>query len=604
MTKLNCLSAFMLVCCLQSTFSQTTDKRFTGLDTAFARVLKDWKTAGFAVAVVEKNKLVYSKGFGFRDFENKMPVTPSTLFAIGSCTKAFTSSLLGLLVKDGLLDLDKPVTNYLPELKFYNDAMNNNITARDMMCHRTGLPRHDGSWYSFPSTRDSLIQRIRYLEPTAGIREIYQYNNFMFLAQGVLAEKLYKSKWEQLVKSKIFDSLGMTQTNFSVKDMEKSSDAAKGYYVKKDSVITKLDYYNIDAMGPAGSINSNVTELSNWVITWINGGKFNGKQVLPASYVTQAMSSQMVSGSGVPDKENPDIHLSTYGFGWGMSSYRGHYRVQHGGNIDGFSANITFYPSDSIGIIVLVNQNASTVPGIVRNMLSDRALQLARTDWNGFNKRAADKAKAAEKEASKAVSAGKKNEGPASHPLKNYDGLYSHPGYGTIDISVERDSLFAKLPNTKVWLRHLFFDIFESYEVDKQTGIDTSEKSNSPLQFNMNMAGDITSLSLEMQPGLKPLIFNRTPRSAPLTAADLQKYVGEYELMGMVVKAEIRNSNVLYFVVPGQPDYETIYIGNHEFKLKALDGFSVKFELTAAGQVTAANFIQPNGIFKATKKTK
>ena len=221
--------------------AQPPDKRFAGLDTAFARVLKDWKAAGFAVAVIEKNKIVYSKGFGYRDMEKKLPVTPATLFAIGSCTKAFTSSLLGLLEKEGKLELEKPVRNYLPELKFYNDVMNDQITVKDLMCHRTGLPRHDLSWYFFTTTRDSLIQRIRYQEPTAGIREVYQYNNFMFLAQGVLAEKLYNRKWEQLIKEKFFDSLGMMSSNFSVKDMERSNDAAIGYYVKKDSIIDKLD---------------------------------------------------------------------------------------------------------------------------------------------------------------------------------------------------------------------------------------------------------------------------------------------------------------------------------------------------------------------------
>ncbi len=239
---------FILFITGQPAFSQNNDKRFAGLDTTFNRVLKDWKAVGFAVAVVEKNKIVYSKGAGFRDLEKKLPVTPNTLFAIGSCTKAFTASLIGLLQKDNKLEYDKPVRNYLPELKFFNDAMNDGVTVRDMMCHRTGLPRHDYSWYLFPTTRDSLIQRIRYLEPTAAIRQQWQYNNFMFLAQGVLAEKLFGEKWEQLVKEKILDSLGMKTTNFSVSDMEKSNDAAAGYYVRKDSLVTKMEYYNLDAM--------------------------------------------------------------------------------------------------------------------------------------------------------------------------------------------------------------------------------------------------------------------------------------------------------------------------------------------------------------------
>ena len=166
----------------------------------------------------------------------------------------------------------------------------------------------------------------------------------------------------------------MNSSNFSVHDLAKMSDASLGYVAFKDSIIKKTDYYDINAMGPAGSINSNVNEMANWVITWINGGKFNGKEILPSNYVNQAMSSQMVVGAALPDKEVPDAFLSNYGFGWFLSSYRGHYRVEHGGNIDGFSASTSFFPSDSIGIIVLTNQNGSAVPGIVRNTIADRYL--------------------------------------------------------------------------------------------------------------------------------------------------------------------------------------------------------------------------------------
>jgi len=570
------------------------------LDTAFNRVLKDWKAAGFAVAVVEKNKIVYSKGAGFRDFEKKIPVTSNTLFAIGSCTKAFTASLIGLLEKDNKLEYDKPVRNYLPELKFYTDAMNDQVTVRDMMCHRTGLPRHDFSWYLFPTTRDSLIYRIRYMEPTAAVREKWQYNNFMFLAQGVLAEKLFGQKWEQLVKEKFFEPLGMKSSNFSVLDMEKNGDASLGYMVFKDSVVMKMDYYNIDAMGPAGSINSSVNDMANWVITWINGGKFNGKEILPGQYVTEAMSSQMTTGGALPDKETPDIHLSNYGFGWSISSYRGHYRVQHGGNIDGFSAMTCFFPSDSIGIIVLTNQNGSTVPAIVRNIIADRMLNLPRKDWNG-NLLAADrKAKADAKEANKNKTAPTKIEGQRTHPLKDYEGLYAHPGYGTLDIFSRNDSLFAKVSNKNFWFKHAHYDVFNVFEIDKKLGIDTTD-DNTAFQFQMNRAGEITWVEAELQPGLKPLQFMKTPKAAPVDSAQLKKYEGEYELGGVTAKVYLK-SNVLYVFVPGQPEYETIPAGNHEFKLKVLPGYSVKFEVNDKGDVTALNFIQPNGTFKAKRK--
>ena len=594
--------SFLLVLfiCQQPSFCQSVDKRFAGLDTAFNRVLKDWKAAGFAVAVVEKNKIVYSKGAGFRDFEKKIPVTPNTLFAIGSCTKAFTASLIGLLEKDNKLEYDKPVRDYLPELKFYTDAMNDQVTVRDMMCHRTGLPRHDFSWYLFPTTRDSLIYRIRYMEPTAAVREKWQYNNFMFLAQGVLAEKLFGQKWEQLVKEKFFEPLGMKSSNFSVLDMEKNGDASLGYMVFKDSVVMKMDYYNIDAMGPAGSINSSVNDMANWVITWINGGKFNGKEILPGQYVTDAMSSQMTTGGALPDKETPDIHLSNYGFGWSISSYRGHYRVQHGGNIDGFSAMTCFFPSDSIGIIVLTNQNGSTVPAIVRNIIADRMLNLPRKDWNG-NLLAADrKAKADAKEANKNKTAPTKIEGQRTHPLKDYEGLYANPGYGTLDIFSRNDSLFAKVSNKNFWFKHAHYDVFNVFEIDKKLGIDTTD-DNTAFQFQMNRAGEITWVEAELQPGLKPLQFMKTPKAAPVDSAQLKKYEGEYELGGVTAKVYLK-SNVLYVFVPGQQEYETIPTGNHEFKLKVLSGYSLKFEVNDKGEVTALNFIQPNGTFKAKRK--
>ena len=590
-----CLSANKII-------AQPGDKRFAGLDTTFNRILKDWKAVGFAVAVVEKNKIVYSRGAGFRDLEKKLPVTPNTLFAIGSCTKAFTSSLIGLLQKDGLIDYDKPVRDYLPELKFFNDAMNDYVTVRDMMCHRTGLPRHDYSWYSFPTTRDSLIYRVRFLEPTAAVREKWQYNNFMFTAQGVIAEKLFHQKWEDLIKEKIFTSLGMTGSNFSVNDMMKSADASIGYEVKKDSIIKKMEYFNIDAMGPAGSINSNVTDMAQWVSVWINGGKFNGKEVLPGQYVTEATSSQMVSGSGLPDNENPDIHFSAYGFGWSISSYRGHYRVQHGGNIDGFSALTCFFPSDSIGIVVLSNQNGSVVPAIVRNILADRMLGLQRKDWNGSQKKATAKAIADAKAADKTKTTPPVINAPFTHALKDYDGLYTNPGYGTMDISLKGDSLFVNLKRSQFWLRHSRYDNFELLNVDKNDGIDTTAGGGTMVQFVLNKAGEIESLECELQGGVKAIVFRRNPRMVPLKAEELKKFVGDYELAGYTAKVYLKNENILYVFIPGQPEYETVPTGNNEFKLKVLSGYSVKFEVDDKGVVTGVSFIQPNGTFKAKKK--
>lgn len=576
---------------------------FAGLDTAFQRVLKDRKAAGFAVAVVSKDKILYSKGFGYRDYENKISVTANTLFAIGSCTKAFTASLIGLLNKEGKVDYDKPAREYLPELHFFNDDLNDHVTLRDMMCHRTGLPRHDFSWYLFnSSSKDSLLQRVQYQEPTAPLRQTWQYNNFMFLAQGVIAEKLTGKSWEENVQENIFTPLGMRSSNLAIADLKKSKEAAVGYSIYKDSIIKKMDYYDISGMAPAGSINSNVTDMANWVMTWINGGKFNGKEILPAGYVQQAMSSQMVINAALPDKEIPDAYLANYGFGWMITSYRGHYRVEHGGNIDGFSASTCFFPSDSIGIIVLTNQNASAVTGIVRNIIADRLLHIKQIDWNGRANAAEQKAKKTAEETEKNMSTNKVANTKPSHAIRDYTGLFNNRGYGTFEIINRNDSLIMLLQNGDTWLRHYHYDVFEVLGIDKEDGIDTTTKENLKIQFHTSPAGDITSVSMPLQPGLDDIVFTRKPKEKEMSKEELTAYTGEYELRpGTNAKFYVKGETTLYAFIEGQPEYELMATGKDKFELKILNGYSVQFERDELGKITAVIFVQPNGKFKAKK---
>lgn len=575
-----------------------------GIDTLLERILKERKGAGFAVAVVNQNKILYAKGFGYRDYEKKLPVTPNTLFAIGSCSKAFTSLLIGLLQKDGKVEYDKPVRDYLPELKFFNNEMNNNITLRDMMSHRTGLPRHDYSWYLFnTSSRDSMLQRIQYQEPTAPLRQRWQYNNFMFLAQASVAEKLTGQSWEKNIKEKILVPLGMTASNVSIAELKQSAEPSLGYTVYKDSIIKKTDYYDINAMSPAGSINSSVTDMAKWVMCWINGGKVNGKEVFPAVYMKEAMSSQMITSAALPTKERQDVFISNYGFGWFLASYRGHYRVEHGGNIDGFSASTSFFPTDSIGIIVLSNQNASAITGLVRNSIADRLLKEKPIDWLGERMAADAKARKDAKEAEAKAESNQKKGTQPSHAMKDYDGLYHHPGYGTAEVMTTNDSLFMLVPGKKMWLRHYHYDVFQTLFIDNKEGIDTTYKDPFKIQFTMNEAGDINAIQMQFEDELKPMEFARKPRPKELSKDELKKYEGSYELgPGVEAKFYIKGEKTLYAFIEGQPEYELVPTDKNTFVIKVLSGYSVKFEENEKGEVTAASFIQPNGTFKAKKK--
>lgn len=589
---------------VQGQKTKKQEDKLAGIDTSLQRLLTDWKCAGFAVAVVQKDKIIYSKGFGLRDVNNNLPVTPNTIFAIGSSTKAFTSTLIGDLVVDKELDITKPIKHYLPALDFYNNTMNNEIKVQDLMCHITGLPRHDYSWYLFSSNnRDSLLARVKYQEPSYGVREKWQYNNFMFLAQGMLAEKMYGKTWEALIKEKILDSLDMKETVFKNDELKQFADVSIGYGLKNDSIIKALPYYNIDAFGPAGSIKSSVTDISKWLMAWINGGKYKGRQVVPPAHYTNAIVSHAIVSGNVPKTELADVHLSNYGYGWFISSYKGHYRVDHGGNIDGFSANVAFFPTDSIGIVVLTNQDGSAVTSLARNLIADKILGLKYYDWSGI--RLAEKAKNKAKETDtkkEAVSNRKLNTKP-THRLQDFEGIYSHKGYGSFEVSVMNDSLFAFFPNgDKVWLSHYHYNIFSPFDVDIQEGIDTAQDIPIKMQFLMSDAGEISSASFAFEPSLpKPLEFERKAKVKEVAANELEKYVGDYELSGTTVKVYIKDNKTLFVLVPGQPDYELNNVAENKFALKVAAGFYVQFEVVD-GKTKSLTFLQPNGNFKANKK--
>lgn len=572
------------------------DKRLAGLDTFALKVLKDWNAAGVSIAVVEKGKVVYTGGFGHRDFENKLPVTENTLFAIGSCTKAFTASILGMLVKEEKVDLDKPVRNYLPELKFKNEYTNDHATLRDMMCHRTGLPRHDMSWYASWASRSELLERIQYFDPTTELRAKWQYNNFMFLAQGVVIEKLTGKSWEENMKERIFKPLGMDNTNLSTKDLEKSNDRSLAF-VSTDSTLKAIPYRNIDAMGPAGSVNSSANDMAKWLITWINGGKYNGKEIIPSTYVNQAMTTQMATGGGLPGVENPDVHTSGYGLAWGISSYRGHYRVEHGGGIDGFITTTGFFPSDSIGIFVVSNQGGVT--SSIRNYIADKMLKLSYRNWNKMQLDAARKAKEAAKSVVKSDSLTRKFNTNPSHDLKDFAGIYTSPGYGSIEIIFKDGKLASQFNNIPIQIEHYHYDQFKAYSKDPAL----EDTEGSLFSFHLNGKGDVDKLTVPFEDGVKDIEFEKEQKTIRVNLSELKKYEGEYELApGVNAKFYTKNENTLYAFIEGQPEYELVPTDKNKFNLKVLKGYSVQFEENEKGEITSVSFVQPNGTFKAPKK--
>ena len=323
------------------------------------------------------------------------------------------------------------------------------------------------------------------------------------MLQGVIAERITEKSWGKNIKESLFKPLEMTSSSTSTNALKNNSQAAIGYYFE-DGITTKIDYFDLIAIEPAGAINSSVTDISKWMMAWLNKGMYNDKQVLPSSYVKAAMSSQMVKSGFLPRKFDPSTFMSNYGYGWDIGSYKGHYRVDHSGNIEGFSATIALYPSDSLGIVILTNQNRSGIPQTVRNIVADRLLDTPETeDWTArFEKLVKYQTKVQELKA--IVSTAK-----PVYPLKSYTGTYTHKGYGTFEVVKENDSLFAKFPSKTLWLNPVHPNVFDTYYfIDNK--VEAKYKDTSII-FSTTIDGEISGSEIKLERTLDPIKFSRTP---------------------------------------------------------------------------------------------
>ncbi|MGE0129840.1 MAG: serine hydrolase [Blastocatellales bacterium] len=475
--------------------------RLNGFDGFVEQVMKDWKVPGLAVAVVKDGKVVYAKGFGHRDAGKGLKVTPDTLFAIGSCSKAFTATAMAILADEGKLDWDKPVRNYLPDLTLHDAYATEHIRPRDLVSHQSGLPRHDLVWYGSPLSRKEIFERLRYLEPSRPLHARYQYNNLMFLAAGVLIERISGSTWEEFVRKRILDPLEMKTSNFSVNDSRKAADFSLPYGEVKGEV-KEIPFRNIDAVGPAGSINSSVNEMSRWLLMQLGKGKFNGRQIASEKSLAETHTPQIVAGG---DLKYDESFYSSYAMGWGVTSYRGHPSLSHGGGIDGFTSQVRFLPKDQLGVVVLTN-SASPASGLIASNAVDRMLGLSEAPWARRALDDAAKAKEAQAKAKTEDDAKRKKDTRPTHALRDYAGQFEHPAYQTLTITQEGEQLKFDLHGLSGGLTHYHYDIFQ--------GAEGAALGGTKMTFLINRAGEIDRVAIALEPNVKEIIFTRRKENA------------------------------------------------------------------------------------------
>lgn len=312
---------------------------------------KELGIPGMALAIVKDGQVIYSKGLGYKDYENKIPVTPDTQFAIGSATKAFTALTVLMAQDEGKLSLDDSPKKLLPYFKMADPDTDRNITLRDLLSHSSGLNRTDLAMITGKLTRKELIQVAGQAKPTAKLREKFQYQNLMYTAAGEAASVAEKESWDKLIPARIFAPVGMTNSTVSIGQMQKAKDFSFGYSYNFDTKETqKLPFREITQVAPAGSINSSANDMAKWLEFILAGGEANGKRLVSEKGFEEWLKPQM--------KITPDGKMS-YGLGWFLQDWNGLKVVQHGGNIDGFNSMVAMIPEKKIGFVMLTNVSAS-----------------------------------------------------------------------------------------------------------------------------------------------------------------------------------------------------------------------------------------------------
>jgi CubicO group peptidase (beta-lactamase class C family) len=463
-----------------------------------------WKVPGIGLAVVKGNQVLLLKGYGYKDLAQQVPATGKTKFAIGSVTKSFAVTALAVQAGEGKLEWDAPVRRYLPDFKMFDDYATEHMTPRDLVIHRSGLPRHDILWGAGGFSREEIYARLRYLEPTRDFRSYWQYQNLMYMTAGYLSGKLAGTSWEEVVKAKVFQPLGMATADVSMTDHQRSADFSFGYArLPTDSVI-KLPFKNLDAIGPAGSINASAEDMAKYLIMHLNQGKLEGRQIVPAAQIREMQVPQMVIPA--PNQPGPggiDLGHEQYGMGFFVGTYRGKKMVHHGGNIDGFSAELNFLPNDSIGVVVLTNLNGTNVRDFLPFLVYDRLLGLPPIDWSGRYQAQFTRNRARQDSIRARDVASKVANTKPSHELADFTGLYTHPGYGDIRVGLEGGKLSLGYGSVSVGMEHWHFDVFETGSRSAATPIRWK------VQFHMDPTGAVSALSLPIEPALKPAMFAR-----------------------------------------------------------------------------------------------
>lgn len=428
-----------------------------GLDQYIERVRQAWHLPGVAVGIVHRDSLVYAKGFGVKEIGKPDPVLPTTIFAIGSNTKSFTSTAAAMLVDDKVMSWNDRVTRWLPGFQLYDPYVTRELTLRDVLSHRSGLGRRgDPLWYGTSYSRDEILRRVRHLTPNAPFRTELGYQNIMFLAAGEMVGRAAGMSYDDVVRRRIFAPLGMERSSLSTNGLAQQSDVSTPHAIA-DGAAKPIPWRNLDNAAPAGSINSSIVEMARYVRMHLANGVYGGTRLVSAANLAVTKTPHINSG-GAGDSLSG---TTGYGLGWVVTSYRGARVAWHNGGIDGMLSEMWTLPDAQVGIIVLTNGAPhSAGPAIVANIVDRFLLGAPSKDHlaEGLEQNRAAMARQAEQ--AKRMTDSRVMGTRPSLPLERYAGTYTDPLYGDLSVAVQGDRLVFRWQSVDASAEHWHFNTF------------------------------------------------------------------------------------------------------------------------------------------------
>lgn len=467
------------------------------IDEVVEKAMRAFGVPGASVVIVKDGEVVYLKGFGVREKGRPEAVTPDTVFPVASCSKAFTVTALAMLEDEGKLKWDDKVRDHLDYFRLSDELADREVTLRDLLCHRTGMPRHDMLWAGLSDDTADLIRRWGKGKPSTSFRSKWEYANVPFTTAGVIAGKIEKSDWAGVIRSRIFRPLGMDCSSCTWKEGTSRADHATPHYYGFDKSIAAIRWDEIDHAGGAGCVNSSARDLAAWLKFQLAGGKFNGRRLLTERALGETHTAQMlVKPEGpfaayFPAKAG---RFTGYGLGWFVHDYRGFNCVSHGGTLTGFRAQCMLVPEKKVGVFVLCNLRPSFLCESVAKAALDALLGLPAGDWVAFHKGqlalldfqiASAKAKRQAK---------RKPDTKPSLALKGYAGGYDEPAYGRAEVTCEGEKLSVKWGRYVFRLDHYHYDTFTAIPLEPKDEAATFDRGTFDVQFRLGTNGEVEGM--------------------------------------------------------------------------------------------------------------